>query len=103
MDTIKARNIIRKATRLIIPKLQRGFGDDKVREAHNNGALANDVRRILNAMRHKAEEHLNPNYQRFEVYMPNTIPFDELEEAMCTLKDKSLNTGIKMGIKDAIA
>lgn len=99
MDTIKARNIIRKATRLIISKMQRGFGDAKIREVYNNGGLTNDVRRVLIAMRH---EPSNPNYQRFESYMPNTIPFDEFEEAMSAITDKSLLTGIKMGIKDAI-
>jgi len=99
LDTIRARNIIRKATRLIILKLQRGFGDDKVKEAYNAGELILDVRRVLNAMRHDPS---NPNYQRLEAYMPNTIPFDEFEEAMSTIKTKSLLAGIKMGIKDAI-
>ena len=100
MTRLEARSIIRKATRLIIPKLQRGFGDAKVKEAYNAGVLTLDVRRVLSAMRH---EPSNPNYQRFEPYMPNTIPFDEFEEAMSSIKDKVATQGIKMGIKDIMA
>ena len=97
MTKMEARRIIRKAVRLIVPKLEQGFGEARIQEVVAGGLIDWDIKKVL---QYKRLPVTDERYQRMEKYMPNTIPFDEFEEAMSTIPDRMLHTAIKMGLKD---
>lgn len=95
MTRAEAQKIVRKATRLIIPKLQKGFGEERINECLAHGSLVGDVIKVIMTM---SQSEPNPNINK---YAPNTIPFDEIDEALKTLTYKTLCTGVKRGVKDS--
>ena len=94
---IEKRKVIRKATRLIIPALEKHLGTDKVVEVFKtNGHLYWDIIKVLQAYLWTPD---HPNYKTYEPFMPLTIPHDIFKEAM-NIPDKILQTAIRQGSRD---
>lgn len=93
MTRVEARKVIRQASAITIDRLYEHFGSEKVENAN----IYFDIQSVLFAARGRPG---NPNYDRKEFFIPKTIPHDIFEEAMRTITDKMLVTGITMGMKD---
>lgn len=91
--TIQKRRLIRKMTRLIVPRLEQGFGTERVKEAFDSGGLTLDVYNCIK------ETALPLPRKTYEKYIPNTIPFDMVRQIL-NIPHKSLFKGIEMGLKD---